>query len=107
MHILDYIWLLIINYVNSYDQTPTLGFLIAFTVAVLNAWRQGKFKLAEALLCGVFSAIAIVSSNFLGASLGLTLPAGAYALLSGAIGWFGTDAVVDFLKARFNWGAPK
>ena len=104
---MEYLWLLILHYFNEYDQTPLFGFIIAFTVAGLNMWKHDKFKWAEALLCGVFAAIAAASTQFLGVALGLALPAGAYALVAGAIGWFGTDAVVDFLKARFNWGGQK
>lgn len=107
MGIIDHIYLTILYLFNEYDNTPLLGFIIAFTVAGLNMWKHKKFKWAEALLCGVFAAIATVSTQALGVAIGLTLPAGSYAIVSGAIGWFGTDAVVEFLKARFNWGGQK
>ena len=107
MGIIDHIYLAILYLFSEYDNTPFFGFVIAFTVAGLNMWKHKKFKMAEALLCGVFAAIASVSTQFLGVALGLTLPVGAYAIIAGAIGWFGTDAVVDFLKSRFNWGGQK
>lgn len=107
MNVLDYIWLSVVQYLNDHDLTPIYGFTIAFVVSALQTKKHGTFKLVESLLCGVFAAIAWVSIPFLGASIGIGLPAGAYAVLSGTIGWFGTDAVVEFLKARLNWGGQK
>lgn len=102
MSITDYIISAVVYLWSVVDKNAIFGFLIAMTVSSLQGWKQGKFRIPESLLCGVFAAIGVTSAQFIGSATGLRIPDGAYAFVAGAIGYFGTDSTVAFIKSRFG-----
>ena len=90
---LVYIW-------AKVDKDIVSAFLLAFTVSSLVMWQRKRYELSEALLCGVFAGIAVISLGFIGNLMGMQLPLEASSIISGAIGWYGTKRTVHFVEQR-------
>jgi len=97
---LVYLW-------TQLDKTIVGAAITAFVVACLRMKKHGNFQWVEALLCGIFAALSLFGLSFLGSITGITVPneltLGAAQIISGAIGWYGTERYVRFLETKAGY----
>ena len=102
MNIIDQVYVALIAWWSEFDKLPLMSGITAMIVASLKMRSQGKIVWSEALLCGVFAAIATVCLSFLSAMIGFDIPVEASSAVAGAIGWYGTVRSVAFVENKMG-----
>ena len=100
MNIIEQVYAALVLWWADLDKLPLMSGITAMIVASLKMRSQGKIVWSEALLCGVFAAIATVCLSFLSALVGFDIPLEASSAVSGAIGWYGTARSVAFVEGK-------
>lgn len=83
-----------------FDTLPVVSGITAVVVAYLRMRNEGTVLWSEALLCGVFAAIATVCLGFLSVLIAIDIPIEVSSGVGGAIGWYGTKQTVEFIEDR-------
>ena len=109
MNIVDQVYVGLVYMWSQLDKVIVGAAITAFVVAVLRMRKQGKIVWSEALLCGVFTTIALTGATFLIALLGLpsegwvnALANGGSTVLAGFIGWYGTERTVGYVENKIG-----
>lgn len=109
MHIVDQIYVGLVYMWSQLDKVIVGAAITAFVVAVLRMKKLGKVKWAEALLCGIFAAIAVAGASFIISILGIPsdgllseIAKGGSHVLAGFIGWYGTDRTVGYVEDKIK-----
>lgn len=89
---------------QAYDELPLLSAITATVVAILRMRSTGRVIWSEALLCGVFAAIATVCLSFLSLLLAIDIPPEVSSGVGGAIGWYGAARSIQFLEDKITRG---
>lgn len=82
------------------DTLPLISGITALVVAYLRMHNDGRVVWSEALLCGVFAAIATVCLGFLSVLIAIDVPIEVSSGVGGAIGWYGTKRTVQFIEDK-------
>ena len=98
MGVLDYIYTTFLVIWSKYDAAIIGGFLLAFVISSIRTLREGDYQFWEGVMCGIISAVVWLSATALG------IPVGLNAIVSGIIGYFGSQATMQFLKHRLFGG---
>ena len=85
---------------SRFDTLPVISGITAVVVAYLRMRNEGKVLWSEALLCGVFAAIATVCLGFLSVLIAIDIPIEVSSGVGGAIGWYGTKRTVQFIEDK-------
>lgn len=109
MNIVDQFYVSLIYIWSQLDKAVMGAAATAIVVAVLRMKRLGKVKWAEALLCGVFAAIAVAGASFIISLMGIPpdgllndIAQGGKHVLAGFIGWYGTDRTMNYVENRIG-----
>lgn len=109
MNIVDQVYMALIYIWSELDKVVMGSAATAIVVAVLRMKRLGKVKWAEALLCGVFAAIAVAGASFIISLMGIPpdgllndIAQGGKHVLAGFIGWYGTDRTMSYVEDRIG-----
>ncbi|UAW09860.1 holin [Acinetobacter phage APK16] len=107
MNIIDQVYAVLIYVWSGLDKLIVGAAATSFVVALLRTKKEdNKFSFIEALLCGIFTAIALVGMSFLGTLTGIivpeTLTAGAAHVVAGFIGWYGTVRTMKYLEGKVS-----
>ncbi|UYD72402.1 holin [Acinetobacter phage AIIMS-AbE5-RC] len=107
MNIVDQVYFGLVYLWSSLDKLILGAAATSFVVALLRTKKEdNKFSFIEALLCGIFTAIALVGMSFLGTLTGIivpaTLTAGAAHVVAGFIGWYGTVRTMEYLEGKVS-----
>ena len=109
MYYVDQIYVGLIYVWSQLDKAVLGAAATAIVVAVLRMKRLGKIKWAEAMLCGVFAAIAVAGASFIIALMGIPpdgllndIAQGGKHVLAGFIGWYGTDRTMSYVENRIG-----
>lgn len=107
MNIVDWIYACLVYIWSEIDKAALSSGLVAVVVAVLRMRKRGNVVWSEALLCGVFGTIAILSLQLLLGLIGLPADSAWFVLaqtgataIGAGIGWYGTDRTVEFLEDK-------
>ena len=106
MNMVDQIYMGLIYLWSEVDKLIVSSAATSMVVAVLRMKKRGHIAWAEALLCGVFSALILYGFGFISTVTGITAPnglsTGAAQLIAGAIGWYGTERTAKFLEDKIG-----
>lgn len=100
MDIIEQVYVVTALWWARFDTFPVASGVTAVVVAYLRMRNEGKVLWSEALLCGVFAAIATVCLGFLSVLIAIDIPIEVSSGVGGAIGWYGTKRTVEFIEDR-------
>lgn len=102
MNNVEQVYAAIVLWWSDFDTLPLLSSITATVVAILRMRNEGHVLWSEALLCGVFAAIATVSLSFISLLIGMDIPLEVSSGVGGAIGWYGTARSVKFIEDKIG-----
>lgn len=100
MTIIEQIYVATVLWWARLDTLPMVSGVTAVVVAYLRMRNEGRVIWSEALLCGVFAAIATVCLGFLSVLIAIDVPIEVSSGVGGAIGWYGTKRTVQFIEDK-------
>lgn len=100
MDIIEQVYVATALWWARFDTFPVASGITAVVVAYLRMRNEGKVLWSEALLCGVFAAIATVCLGFLSVLIAIDIPIEVSSGVGGAIGWYGTKQTVEFIEDK-------